>query len=131
MSDLTPDVLARLMELFGRELPDEPEIPEAAPTAEVVEAMLPAATPLPPPAPRKRARLYSSERRGFMRATREEGIGEEIKAMRAEAQGSPFFDSSAAPAGDVRKRLGLKQPTEQGAKPHEPMGLVGGRSPRR
>lgn len=41
---------------------------------------------------RTRALLYSPERRGHMRSTREQGIGEELRKMSIEATGTPFFD---------------------------------------
>lgn len=47
------------------------------------------------PARRKRRKIkvYSADRRGFMRSTTEEGIGEELMKLRVEAQGTPFFDA--------------------------------------
>lgn len=50
-----------------------------------------------PPVPRRCAKLYSPERRGYLRATVESGIRAELDAMKAEATGSPFFDSMPAP----------------------------------
>lgn len=41
----------------------------------------------------KSPRLYSPSRRGYMRATREQGIRAELDAMSEEARGTPFFDS--------------------------------------
>lgn len=48
----------------------------------------PAVDPIPD---RKHAVDYSKLRQGRNRATNEEGIGEELKTMSAEAGGSPFF----------------------------------------
>lgn len=39
----------------------------------------------------KTVALYSPDRRGYRRASLEEGIDEQIKAMQAEAEGTPFF----------------------------------------
>ncbi len=57
-------------------------------------------------------RLYSPSRRGYMRATREEGIRAELDAMTEEARGTPFFGSttvpespSSAPVSDLAERL--------------------------
>ena len=50
----------------------------------------------PKPERKRDRRLYSPQRRGFMRATIEEGIRAELDAMNSEARGTPFFD--AAPA---------------------------------
>lgn len=50
----------------------------------------------------KSPRLYSPSRRGYMRASREEGIRAELDAMSEEARGTPFFGSKAvndAPSG--------------------------------
>lgn len=57
---------------------------------------------------KKRPLLYSPERRGYMRATNEEGIGEELQKMREEAQGTPFFDSvppAEVPSRSAREKL--------------------------
>lgn len=59
----------------------------------------------PPEKKPKKARslLYSPERRGFMRATVEDGIRRELDEMKAEATGTPFFNS--APAAPPSSRL--------------------------
>ena len=44
--------------------------------------------------PDQTPRLYSPSRRGFMRATREEGIRAELDAMSEEARGTPFFGTT-------------------------------------
>lgn len=46
-----------------------------------------------PPEPREPVKLYSKERRGYMRSTNEEGIGAELREMSREASGTPFFDA--------------------------------------
>lgn len=46
----------------------------------------------------KPARLYSPSRRGYTRATVEEGIRAELDAMNAEARGTPFFGATTEPA---------------------------------
>lgn len=59
----------------------------------------------------KAPRLYSSTRRGYMRATREEGIRAELDAINEEARGTPFFGSTtqppsaSAPAAELAERL--------------------------
>ncbi len=55
-------------------------------------------------------RLYSPERRGYMRSTIEEGVRAEIDATNAEARGSPFFDQSvqaaSVPSNMLERSLG-------------------------
>lgn len=46
---------------------------------------------------RKRGGIYSPNRRGYMRATTEEGIADELRKMNEEASGTPFFDSLSLP----------------------------------
>lgn len=48
------------------------------------------------PAPPKRGVLYSPSSRGYLRSTREEGIGGELAAMHAEARGTPLFGDNEA-----------------------------------
>lgn len=51
---------------------------------------------------RKRVRVYDPDRRGHRRSTKEEGLGEELKAMHAEASGTPFYEE---PSEVVKKDL--------------------------
>lgn len=96
---VTSDDLARVQSLLAANPEPEPELPVAAPVKLVVPQVAPTAPP-PVVEPKARAKLYDPRRRGYMRSTREEGIGDELKAMQAEATGSPFFDSSTAkPSG--------------------------------
>lgn len=60
----------------------------------------------------KLPRLYSPSRRGYMRASREEGIRAELDAMTEEARGTPFFGAtsshespSSTPASELAERL--------------------------
>lgn len=48
-----------------------------------------------PEAAAKGPELYSSKRRGFMRATIEDGVRAELDAMNEEARGTPFFGGVA------------------------------------
>ena len=66
-----------------------------------------------------RGRLYSPVRRGYMRATVEEGIRAELDAMNAEARGTPFFGraeheeapcTSQAPLAERLARLAPRKP---------------------
>lgn len=103
---MTPDEIARLEELMlggpGPAPPNPDELPSKP--AIVVPAESPPLAPPPAPAERKRARLYSPTRRGFMRATREEGIAAELEAMNAEARGTPFFDETQRGAPAKKER---------------------------
>lgn len=107
MSAEIPPALAHLFEVANRTLAPEPEPP---PPPVDVAAILPTVAPtVPPPEPKRRARLYDRGRRGFMRASREEGLADEIKSMTEEARGTPFYaDAPPAPVADARARLGMK-----------------------
>lgn len=64
----------------------------------------PVATPAPTAAEKRNRRkrssikLYDPARSGYMRATREEGLGHELLGMRAASMGSPLY-SDGTPAG--------------------------------
>lgn len=69
-------------------------------------------------------KIYDPKRRGYMRSTREEGLGDEVRLMSEEASGSPFFDesekkkvASTKEVAEVIKRMKLaetEKPTEKG-----------------
>jgi hypothetical protein len=114
MAELDGDTIARLTELFAKadELGPEPALPAAAPIAPTVAAPPSTPTVAAPLPEKKRTRLYDPARRGYMRATKEEGIADEIAAMKAEASGTPFYDlaKDAPSSGEVaRRKLGMKK----------------------
>lgn len=97
-------MIAKLSELYSRDLGPEPAEPAPAPqisSDEMIRRVLAAiAQPVAAPAAprRERAKLYDPKRRGYMRATIEEGVRAEIDAMNAEARGTPFYDEAATAA---------------------------------
>lgn len=105
---LPPDDLARVAELIasGDKIGPEPERPvdRPSPVPPAPSSGIAGPPPVPPP-PRKRARLYSPMRRGFMRSSREEGLADEVARMQAEASGTPFYDATEKAATTVGERL--------------------------
>jgi hypothetical protein len=89
--NIKEEALAQLQALLlGEELPPKPDLPPP-PITPVIPKIEAAPTPPPP----KKALLWDPER--YHRATVEDGIADELKAMRAEARGTPFFGRSAPP----------------------------------
>lgn len=93
-------------------LPEGVDLPSPVAAVDAALANVPTA-PSAPPEEKPRAKLYDPQRRGYMRATREEGIRDELAAMNAEARGTPFFGKrTTSTAADPRARLGLRQKLE-------------------
>lgn len=77
---------------------------EEAQRRQLIDEVVGVAAIAPPAekAVKKRAKLYDPKRRGYMRSSREEGIGKEIDEMNEEAHGSPFFDAAQPAVTPVR-----------------------------
>lgn len=89
---------------------------ETSPTGEQVVVEHPLGRKRPPA-----VKIYDPKRRGYMRSTREEGLGDEVREMSEEASGSPFFDesetkktASTKEVAEVIKRMQLEKVAEKG-----------------
>jgi hypothetical protein len=107
--DLPPDTIAELRKILARDPGPEPELPtpvEAVPMPNFTQLVVTAPS-APGGKPKARARIFCAQRRGYMRATREEGIRDELRKMNDEARGTPFFHSALAdgPKANLLERL--------------------------
>lgn len=116
----TPEQIDKLQALLDSGPGPEPVRPdELPPPPRVVIPDPPPTSPAPAAAAKesRRAKLYASNRRGFMRSTREEGIRDELSAMTDEARGSPFFDAPARTTNaEPLRQLGIAKSDRRGGR---------------
>ena len=108
-----PAAIAQVQEAMQAQREHEAMKPAPIEAQQPIEIALPKIEPTtaPPPPPKRRARLYDPHRRGYRRATTEEGIEAELATMHDEARGTPFFGGETkrapAPTVDARVKLGI------------------------